>query len=324
MTRFRSLVPVAVSVAAVMFGAVGAPAQADGVVDKVVVIGLDGLMYSKALGTSAPNLTGLAAQGLLSRSSIKGHTTVSGPSWSTVLTGVWDSKHGVRNNDFDAAPFAKYPSVFTQIEKAAAAKETASIATWDKIATIAGSGNPHADLNTVTTPVPGDADESKTDAETAGRVVDAIAGGTDFVFTHLDQVDGAGHRSGSASQAYLDAITRVDAQVGRIVAAVDARAKSNAGERWTILVTNDHGHTPTGGHGGQSAAETENFVLARGAGFTAGSTRSDYTIVDITPTVADILGVPASKDFDGVSMRSGVPANPSTGSAQWPTGSSGS
>ncbi|WP_067535302.1 alkaline phosphatase family protein [Nocardia crassostreae] len=321
MTRFRSLLPVAVTAVAASVFAIGAPAHGDPVVDKVVVIGLDGLMYSRALDASAPNLTGLAAQGLLSRSSIKGHITVSGPSWSTVLTGVWDTKHGVKNNDFTAAPFDKYPSVFTQIEKADSTRKTASVATWNKIATIAGSGTPHADVNTVTPAVPGDTDESKTDANTASGAVVAIADGDDFVFTHLDQVDGAGHKSGSASPAYLDAITRVDAQVGKIVAAVDARAASHTTERWTILVTSDHGHTPTGGHGGQSTAETENFVIARGPGFTPGATRTDYTIVDITPTVADIIGVPASSGFDGVSMRSGGPGNPSTGSAQLPTGS---
>lgn len=321
MIRFRSLIPALVATAAVASVAVtGPPAHAAPTVEKVVVIGLDGLMYSKALEAGAPNLTGLAGAGLLSRSSIAGHITISGPSWSTVLTGVWDTKHGVRDNNFTAAPFDKYPSVFTQVEKADPARTTASVATWDKIATIAGSGNPHADINTVTPAVPNDTDESRTDAATAASAISAISDGADLLFTHLDQVDGAGHRSGSASPAYLDAITRVDGLVGKIVSAVDARAEQAPNERWTILVTSDHGHTPTGGHGGQSAAETENYVIARGPGFTAGATRTDYTIVDITPTVTDILGAPASNDFDGVSMLSGSPGKPGPA---FPTGSAG-
>ncbi|MFI9404565.1 alkaline phosphatase family protein [Nocardia sp. NPDC052316] len=288
-------------------------AHADARVDKVVVIGLDGLMYDKALQVRAPNLLRLSAEGLLSRSSIAPHITISGPSWATVLTGVWDRKHGIKDNNFTAAPFTKYPTVFTQLERADPARKTHSIATWDQIATMAGSGSPRADVVVSTPPVPDDPDESETDAATTTAVVGAIQKfAPDLLFTHLDQVDHAGHRDGAASGAYRDAVRRVDEQVGRIAAAVDARAAANPAERWTILVTADHGHLPKGGHGGQSPDETTNFVIARGPDFAAGDTTSRYTLVDITPTVVDLLHVAPSPDFDGRSMISREPADAST------------
>ncbi|MFC9438173.1 alkaline phosphatase family protein [Nocardia sp. NPDC057030] len=288
-------------------------AQADDRVDKVVLIGLDGLMYDKVLQVEAPNLIRLAAEGLLSRSSIAPHITISGPSWATVLTGVWDRKHGIEDNTFTAAPFAKYPTVFTRIERADPARKTHSIATWDQIATMSGSGDPRADVVVSTPPVPDDPDEAETDAATATAVTAAIGKfAPDFLFTHLDQVDHAGHRDGAASGEYLDAVRRIDEQVGRIAAAVDARATANPAERWTILVTADHGHRPRGGHGGQSPDETTNFVIARGPGFRAGDTTSRYTLVDITPTIVDLLHVPASPDFDGRSMLDREPAAPAT------------
>lgn len=278
------------------------PAPAAGV-DKVVVIGIDGLMIDSADCAHAPRLRALAAQGLLARGTLAGHVTMSGPSWATALTGVWDSRHGVLGNEFDQRPFDRYPSVFTRVEAADPARRTESVATWDKIATVTTAGAHRADIALTTTPVAGDADESATDRATAEEAAAAIAAtGPDLLFVHLDQVDLAGHGHGGASRAYRAAVTRADALTGRIAAAVDARAAAHPGERWTILVTADHGHRPAGGHGGQSAAETTNFVLARGPDFAPGSTATGRSIVDITPTVLDLLGVPAP-DLDGHSLR---------------------
>ncbi|WP_280216913.1 alkaline phosphatase family protein [Nocardia neocaledoniensis] len=293
--------PVAPVVGAAAFGVplAGRP----GAVAKVVVIGIDGLLYDKADHTQAPRLRHLAAQGLLSRGHIDGHITISGPSWASVLTGVWDTAHGITDNTFDARPFLAHPSVFTRIERADPARHTVSIGTWHQIATIAASGERRADLALTTAPDPRDTDESRTDAATATEVVTAIdRTGPDLVFTHLDQIDLAGHRHGAASRAYLAAVRRTDELVGRIVAAVDRRAAAHPDEQWTVLVTTDHGHLPTGGHGGQRPDETANFVIARGADFTPGTTTGAHTLVDITPTVLDLLGVPPGP-LDGHSLR---------------------
>ncbi|QIS11498.1 alkaline phosphatase family protein [Nocardia arthritidis] len=215
---------------------------------------------------------------------------------------MWDTKHGIKNNNFDATPFEKYPTVFTQLEQAKPGLKTESIATWQPITIMAGSNDPHADVNIATPGQPNDTDESKIDAATADTGAAAIAkDAPDFLFVHLDQVDEAGHSHGSKSREYLDAIERVDEQVGKIVAAVDARAKANPAEKWQIIVTADHGHRPNGGHGGQSAEETANFVIARGSAFKPGA-KTANSLVDITPTAVALLGVPASKDFDGNSM----------------------
>ena len=151
---------------------------------------------------------------------------------------------------------------------------------------------------------------------TASAVATEISSkGPDFVFTQLDQVDGAGHSSGTAGTEYKPAIERVDAEVGKVVRAVDERSAAT-GEKWTVIVTSDHGHKTGGGHGGQSAAEATTFVIARGAGYRAGTTSDAYTIADITPTVLENLGVALPTDLDGKPLpRTASPA---------PTGSSGS
>ncbi|MCJ0903484.1 alkaline phosphatase family protein [Rhodococcus sp. ARC_M6] len=289
----------------------GSSALTPAATQKTVVIGLDGTMLSHIKTADAPNLHKLIAEGTSGESSILGHTTISGPSWSTILTGVWDTKHRVMDNTFAGARYDLYPTVFTRIEAANPALLTESISTWGGINNIASSGTPKADL-VITTPDAGSI--AATDIATANAVVAAITDrGPDLIFTQLDQVDGAGHAAGTNGPGYKKGIETVDVEVGRIINAVDARA-AKTGEQWTVLVTADHGHKPWGGHGGQSAAEATSFVIARGAGYTAGKATGDYTIADITPTILRSLGitVPANLDITPSILRSpgiAVPAN---------------
>lgn len=300
--------------------AVAAPAA----VTKTVVIGLDGTMLDHVKSANTPNLHRLIAEGTSGQSSILGHPTISGPSWSTILTGVWHTKHGVVDNSFNGSRYDQYPTAFTRIEQAKPELRTASISTWGGIATIAGSGDPRADVVVTTA---GAGSDAATDAATANAVAAEItSNGPAFVFTQLDQVDGAGHSSGTAGPEYVPALERVDVEVGKIVSAVDARSKAT-GEKWTILVTADHGHKPAGGHGGQSAEEATTFVIARGPGYQAGVTDDEYAIADIAPTVLDNLGIAQPADLDGAPLPKTAP--PATGSLgllpSWiPTGSLGS
>lgn len=314
MSRTHRIVAAAVLAAAPL--AAAAPAPAAPVVNKVVVIGIDGTLWSEVAAADAPNLDRLAAEGTLSRTSIAPHTTMSCVSWATALTGVWDTKHGIQDNGAtcNADAFAPYPTVFTQVERERPALSTASIGTWDKIGMIARTGSPQADRVTVTQLDPTGAGlcETTADANATADVVSAITeDGTDLLFTHLDQVDIVGHTlRGVWPQAYRDAIGRVDGLVGKITAAVDVRAAAHTNERWTILVTTDHGHKPDGGHGGQSAYETASFVIARGAGFAAGAQHNGYTLADVTPTVLDLLDVAAPANLDGESMVTGDSGDP--------------
>ncbi|MCX4093996.1 alkaline phosphatase family protein [Nocardia sp. alder85J] len=284
-------------------------------VNKVAVIGIDGCLYTELLAAVTPNLQRLAAEGTLSRYSLAPHTTISCPSWSAALTGFWDTRTGICDNDGSCRPevFATYPTVFHRVKTAAPHRRTASVATWDTISTIARTGDPHADVI-----ITAGANrygtygcEADVDTATAAATVAEITAGTDLVFTHFDQVDIAGHTLRAANpQAYRDAISRVDVLVGGIVTAVDTRAQTH-GERWTVLVTTDHGHKPQGGHGGQTAYETASFVIARGPDLPAGRHHNGFSLIDLTPTVLDLFGLPPVPELDGKSFRTGGSADPS-------------
>ncbi|MFI6962738.1 alkaline phosphatase family protein [Streptomyces sp. NPDC050255] len=258
---------------------------------KTLVIGVDGATFSKFATADMPNLKGFMAQGMTSRHNLYASPmapTLSGPGWATVATGVWPDKHRVVDNSFTGADFAQYPDYQSRLEAADPTASTLVVGTWGPVTTDIFTG---ADV----------LEAGASDDDTAARTVDYLThGNPDSTFVHLDDVDHAGHDHGAASPEYRAALEATDVRVGRILDAVTSRP-AYAGEDWLIMVTADHGHTEAGGHGGDSPQERETFVIARGAGYAAGSVRQDVKIVDIAPTVLGHEGasVPAAWGLDG-------------------------
>ncbi|TGD89194.1 phosphodiesterase [Mycolicibacterium sp. CH28] len=271
----------------------------------VLVIGVDGTNMRRILADPTNvnffNLMGASTTGI---ASIAGHTTISNPSWTAILTGAWDNQSGVINNVFTAGTYDKWPTVFTQLEAYNRDINTMAIADWSVITDIAGAGVIPADTVTFVPKVPGDSNWSLTDAAVTSATVAALQGtaAPNFLFSYLVQVDEAGHEYGGASSQYAEAIHRTDDNLGQIMAAVAAREA--AGENWTVIVVTDHGHQPQVGfgHGFQSPDETSTWVIANGDAFGAGQLNMAYSIVDVTPTVMDLFGGPAPQGSTGVSL----------------------
>lgn len=288
--------------AALLAGAVAvAPAAASATpaepatVQKSLVIGVDGLAFDEIAKTSTPALDALRADGLLATSNLFANPmapTVSGPAWATIATGTWPDKHGTRDNDFAGTNYGQFPDYLSRAEAGLGAVNTLAVGTWGPI------------TSTIFGPAVDERIAGGTDEGTTARTVAALTDGDpDAIFVHLDEVDGAGHSAGTNGAAYGPAVSRADAQIGEILAAVAAR-ESRAQEDWLIVVTSDHGHTPTGGHGGHSAEERKTFVLAAGGGQPAGAERFDAKLTDIAPTVLAHLGVAVDPawEFDGANI----------------------
>ncbi|MEW2288636.1 alkaline phosphatase family protein [Streptomyces sp. NPDC047841] len=299
----RRTLLVSAAALAVSGGPLGAVARAATRTPKVLVIGLDGCLLSRIEDAVAPNLDALAAAGLTAPSSIYANPlapTLSGPGWSTVITGVWPDKHNVKDNAFTGNRFTQYPDFLTRAETAKPALSTYAIASWAPITDTVFS----AAVDTrVSTP------SAEYDTGTTSRVVARLRDGDpDAVFVQLDGIDHAGHGYGAASQQYLDAIHTADAQVGRIVAAVEARS-TYATEDWLIMVTADHGHTDAGGHGGSTSQERQTFLIATGAGLAAGSVRHDVKMPDVAASALAHLGIALDPawDLDGRPVQQPAP-----------------
>jgi hypothetical protein len=275
----------------------------------VLVIGVDGTNLSRVL--AHPELTTnffkLIQGSTTAASTIVGHTTISNPSWSSILTGAWGEKTGVINNVFTPWTYSKWPTVFTQLETLNPAIETTSIANWNVISAIAASGLGVDNLINV----PEQEDDPRwLEADdlvgeyTEAAIAAASADVANLIFSYFVGVDENGHLYGGDSPEYLEAIANFDENLGAIMAAVDDW-EDLTGEQWTIMMVTDHGHQPQKGfgHGFQSPDETSTFVIANSPGlFTEGGVNLKYSIVDVTPTVMHLFGFQPADDSDGVSL----------------------
>ncbi|HWU28438.1 MAG TPA: alkaline phosphatase family protein [Microbacterium sp.] len=262
---------------------------------KTLVVGIDGASFDFLEPAGMPNLAALRADGLTATSNLYAlpmSGTVSGPGWSTIATGVWPDKHKVVDNSFSTPNYAEYPDYLTRIEQAAPERSTLVVGTWSPIP------------QTVFGPAVDERIAGGDDAGTTARTVAALStSDPDDVFVHLDEVDGAGHSVGTNGPAYGAALRRADSQLGEMLAAIESRP-TRASEDWLVIVTADHGHTPTGGHGGNTPAERKTFVIASGPGIVAGSVRNDVKLVDIAPTVlaADGIATDPAWNIDGSAL----------------------
>ena len=70
---------------------------------------------------------------------------------------------------------------------------------------------------------------------------------------------------------------------------------------YTIVITADHGgHDRM--HGTDSPEDTTIPVFFIGEDFTPGKALPSLSILDITPTVAKVMGIPAEREWEGKSL----------------------
>ena len=259
---------------------------------KVLVIGLDGVRVDVLAQADTPHLDRLAAAGTFSAEAQTRMPTVSGPGWSSMVTGVWSDKHGVRSNDFSANDYAAYPDFLTRLERIDPSFATFAVLNWPPLGTAAAGGPMISDTIDVKITLDGDSlGYDVADARAVEWAVHHLATeAVDAAFVYLGNIDVVGHEAGSLAPAYRAAIETADAQVGRLVAALHRRP-NYAGEDWLILMSTDHGRRDDGGHGGPSTLERRIFFLASGPSVLTGTPETPPEIVDVAVTALTHLGI---------------------------------
>jgi arylsulfatase A-like enzyme len=229
--------------------------------------------------------------------------TLSGPGWSSILTGVWANKHGVEDNGFGGARFDEYPHFFARLREAIPNAYLSSFVTW---APINESILASAEADEAFSPETDSSAEG--DAAVTAAVVTHLGNATpDVVFVQLDEVDHQGHVAGftPAASTYLRAVETVDSQVAEMTAAVRARSTYDA-EDWLVLVTTDHGGMGNL-HGLQSDEERTIFIIVSG-----GSTARDRVLspgpghVTVPPTAMEHLGLAVDPGWGWESQAVGL------------------
>jgi predicted AlkP superfamily pyrophosphatase or phosphodiesterase len=268
-------------------------------VKKALVIGIDGCRPDALRVARAPHLHCLMKNGAFSAAAQTGDIPVSGPGWSSLLTGVWREKHGVRDNGFEGSNFDEFPDFLARFKKARPDRSAVSIVHWDPIRTRIIRG---ADQST----------RHNSDAAVAADACRVLREQSpDLLFVHFDDVDEAGHRYGfdPRGSAYLSAIARVDAHIGRLVAAIRERPTA-ADEDWLVVVSTDHGGSGRD-HARNIPENRTIFLTVSGPSAARGTIEPPPSIVDVAPTVLQHLGV----DVDPSWQLDGKPVGLGTANA---------
>lgn len=242
---------------------------------KVMLIGIDGLRIDDALRPgAAPALTALVDTGSITPMTME-VPTISGPGWSSLLTGTTHAEHGVSDNTFAGHTLRSGADFLSRAFAADQGRTTFAAADWPPLVDPAGPG-----------PVIASRDDQRRggqhvvvlrDGELRGY--DAMDGevtaaaelaireaGPDASFVYLGAVDEAGHRHGGASPEYAAAILQTDVRLGRLLDAIRRRVEPDGpgtqghDEDWLVGVTTDHGHLDEGGHGGGDDVLRRSFL----------------------------------------------------------------
>jgi predicted AlkP superfamily pyrophosphatase or phosphodiesterase len=242
--------------------------------NKVILIGIDGLMLHRAIASGrAKTLARLKADSFFTDMSVA-MPTVSGPSWSTILTGTTAEIHKVVDNDFKDHNLAQTLDLLSRAKALTPEITTYAAAGWPPLIDPADTGpviaTRLADQENGSHQIFVRDGEThgyeKIDFEVAIHALETIKNsGPDVSYLFFCGADEAGHIHGTLEGAYFDAIERIDSIVGNVYEVIAERNRT-LDEKWLIVITTDHGHLDEGGHGGDSPQERASFVIAHGVG----------------------------------------------------------
>jgi hypothetical protein len=256
------------------------------------VIVVDGL--SEEVAATLPAWSAVCARGVTMRIDV-GFPTVSLPVAVSLWTGLTQQQTGIMNryNRPLAPPLgahgipAQVPGSIAIVEGVMVKKgEALKPGNYGWIVRSLGFAHtePAADPKRATA----DADAEAWSRQWEERARAAAAGDAPLVLVHLMRVDVAGHQHG-LSEEYRRIARENDATVGALVAAApDAR--------WFLL--SDHGHIPTGGHGGEERAVRQVQGCIAGPGVTPARGGLVH-VVDVARALADSTGATLDREARG-------------------------
>lgn len=249
---------------------------------RTVVVLIDGLR-DDASRTMA-SVSGLRARGADVALTVP-QPSLSYPSWTTVLTGAPQQISGVTTNWFEGPV-----KVETLLDVASGSGRRVVVSGTSDLGDLFNASEVAAGSALI---------EWDEDAYTSDTIVnnalelDEEVAGAGFIFVLLPDVDNAGHDFGGASDEYAEVVSRVDADLARLIEGLD---DGNT----VFAVLPDHGHIDTGGHGGWEESATSTFAAFAGPGV-AQATASGR-LEDVAPTIAVLAGMQAPLQGTGTAI----------------------
>ncbi len=240
--------------------------------DRVVLVVIDGLRVDRA--EEMPVLRRLMEEGAY-RIAVTGEPSVSYPSWTVVVTGAYQEITGVTSNWYEGQ--VKVDNVFAAAQRAGLRTVLVGSPGWEMLFGAWFDERYLYDKEQFEDP----------DLEVSRKAVELARAGElgNLNLVYFGAIDDVGHAFGAASEEYAQAADRVDGLISDLVEVLDPSTT-------TLVITSDHGHIDTGGHGGWEPVVKEVPLILWGRGVQAGSDGGKVGQADIAPTIAALLGAP--------------------------------
>jgi predicted AlkP superfamily pyrophosphatase or phosphodiesterase len=286
-------------------------AQRPSGIERVLIIGVDGLAPFGIEQAATPNLDSLMEVGAYSMQARAVMPSSSSPNWASMIMGASPAEHTVTSNAWELRDVADtilcngekgkhWPTIFRIAREQHPDANLACFYDWSGFGRLIEPG-----VATIR------ADTRGEDLTARAAAEYWIDNKPEFMFVHLDHVDHAGHSHEWGSEEYILAVEKADRLIGDIFRAVH---QSGTVKSTLILVTSDHGGIGTR-HGGDTHEERTIPWIAAGPGVRSGHaiTQSIETY-DTAATIAYALGLtppecwigqPVLEAFDGEGLVKG-------------------
>mgnify|MGYP003292618435 CR=1 FL=1 len=254
--------------------------------NKVILISIDGMRPDGLKGCNNPYVKELEKLCAYTYTASSMYPSVTLPCHFSMAHSVTPQRHGILTNTY-VPQVRPVTGIFEKIKNAGGV--CAMFYGWEPLRDIALPG-----ALKFSTYLDSYAEESSDTVLTDEALRTIKKYHPDFAFLYLVETDEkGGHDNGWMSEEYLR----------RISIAIDnaKRMIEKFGDEYTVIIMADHGgHDRT--HGTELSEDMTIPLFFYGEDFTPGEIKEDISLLEIAPTIAAIMGVEPSRDWEGRSL----------------------
>ena len=255
---------------------------------KVILISIDGMRPDGLQQCGNPYLEELKRIASYTFDARTVEPSITLPCHLSMFHSIPPQRHGTLSNDY-VTPVRPVNGLFEQLKMSG--KRSAMYYGWEPLRSISRPGSLIAAeyINAYSF--------EHTDGILTDRALNYIKlAEPDFVFLYMVETDEkGGHDNGWMSETYLEYISHAIDNVKRVIKETEGK--------YTVIVTADHGGHDRS-HGTTMPEDMTIPMIFFGPEFEAGKELEGVSILDLAPTVADIMDIPTAREWEGRSLAS--------------------